>query len=103
MSTILFNAMTQNFLWSTTAKHQFVNDRCVVWIFVAVDHLTDDHEHACDAILSFLQHPDGPHYPKLMGDLLEQVAVKCGPIVETKRACGDQDALFSIYSLLTGS
>ncbi|XP_022652405.1 importin-13-like [Varroa jacobsoni] len=67
-----------------------------------LDHLTDDHEHACDAILSFLQHPDGPHYPKLMGDLLEQVAVKCGPIVETKRACGDQDALFSIYSLLTG-
>ncbi|OQR79301.1 importin-13-like [Tropilaelaps mercedesae] len=78
-------------------------DKLPVNLCIALlDHIVDEHELACDAILSFLQHPDGPHYPKMMADLLEQVATRCGPVVDAKRACGDHETLFSLYSLLAG-
>lgn len=70
--------------------------------YFVTDHIADEHELACDAVLSFLQHPDGSHHPKMMEELLDHVAKRCGPIVEVKKATGDYDALFSIYCLLTG-
>ncbi|XP_003747787.1 importin-13 [Galendromus occidentalis] len=73
-------------------------DLCITLL----NYVPHNHEAACDALVNCLTHPDWFRLPNTIAEILVQVISQCRSFINSAKAVGDQESLFSIYALLAG-